>query len=69
MSYYTVLGMLTLIFVTLMLARRVTWSWWAALSPVWAVGVGCVLTPVFYSCLTCFGCRNSTIVLGDRGTD
>jgi hypothetical protein len=29
------LGLLTLIFITLRLLEKITWSWWWVLSPIW----------------------------------
>jgi hypothetical protein len=36
------IGCLTLIFITLKLLDKITWSWWMVLSPLW-IGLGTVI--------------------------
>ena len=68
MSYYTVLAILTLVFITLMLHQYITWTWWVALSPIWVMAAGCVLTPLFYIFVSLMHCSDCTVLLGDRST-
>ena len=35
-------GLLTVVFITLKLLGKITWSWWWVLSPLW-IGVGMVI--------------------------
>ena len=36
-------GLLTIVFITLKLINKITWSWWWVLSPVWIITVLAIL--------------------------
>ena len=43
------LGVLALIFITLKLIGKITWSWWWVLSPLWIpFGLGIILMILFF---------------------
>ena len=44
----TFLGLLTIVFITLKLLGKISWSWWWVLSPIWIpLAIGVLLIVVF----------------------
>ena len=47
----TFLGLLTIVFITLKLLGKISWSWWWVLSPIWiplAIGVLLIVVCVWF---------------------
>lgn len=45
-------GLLTIVFITLKLLGKISWSWWWVLSPIW-IATGVVLALIVASLLVC----------------
>jgi len=49
-------GLLTIVFITLKLLGKITWSWWWVLSPLW---IAAVIAVVFLAVIGCYFLRSN----------